>query len=422
MRHARAFFALTVVGVLLTFAAAWGAESRAAFQAKWDALVAAAKKEGKLVAIIGGGGESLAPIYDHFSKKFGIRVVLGRGSGREHAERILAEQSARKYTVDIIHTGANSGNLRFIANKIVQEVRPFLFHPEVINESLWFGNKLWWTDATERFQLVFNVSVSGPSGATSVWWNTNLVSLKEAASWKDQFDLLKEIYKGKKIVSLSKTTGGATGGDLKDYIDPNRGPKWLERFYVDMGNFFTADFDTLIDGLALGRFHLAIDVGRSGRILRRLRDKGAPIERYSDAFDAKKVPGLPLMKSLEPNSTSGMLMIGKKAPHPNAAKLWVNWLLSREGQTFIQKTPEPGDAPGELHDNISLRRDVTDVGLTDPAERWKPGVQYAIIEMNPKLRPLAAKVYTWLRKMEVEKRRVPWPFDPADARKDAFVK
>ena len=100
----------------------------------------------------------------------------------------------------------------------------------------------------------------------------------------------------------------------------------------------------------------------------------------------------------------------------------MNWLLSKEGQTLIQKTPEPGDAPGELHDNITLRRDVTDVGLTDPAERWKPGVKYAIIEMNPKLWPLAVKVYKWLRQMEVEKRRLPLPFDPADARKDAFAK
>lgn len=126
------------------------------------------------------------------------------------------------------------------------------------------------------------------------------------------------------------------------------------------------------------------------------------------------------MRSLDPESTSGMLMIAKNVPNPNATKLWANWLLSKEGQTVMHETEEPGDPPGTLHDQVSLRRDVPP-GLTDPQARWEPGVEYAIIEMNPKLRPLASQVYEWLRQMEVEGQRVPQPFAPADYRKDAFI-
>ena len=45
------------------------------------------------------------------------------------------------------------------------------------------------------------------------------------------------------------------------------------------------------------------------------------------------------------SSAFGSLALINRAPHPNAAKVFINWLLSREGQTLFQKVISvPGDA------------------------------------------------------------------------------
>ena len=72
---------------------------------------------------------------------------------------------------------------------------------------------------------------------------------------------------------------------------------------------------------------------------------------------------------------------------------------------------EPGDQPGQLHDRVSLRRDL-DPGLTRPERRWVDGKSYANVDMQPDLRPLADDVHAWLQAMETQKRKVDWPFDP----------
>ena len=64
-----------------------------------------------------------------------------------------------------------------------------------------------------------------------------------------------------------------------------------------------------------------------------------------------------------------MISLVNRAPHPNAAKVLINWFLSREGQMTIQKT-EPGDAGQN-----SLREDIPKEHLPVWAKRQK-GVKY----------------------------------------------
>jgi ABC-type Fe3+ transport system substrate-binding protein len=69
-------------------------------------------------------------------------------------------------------------------------------------------------------------------------------------------------------------------------------------------------------------------------------------------------------------ATAQAVHVYDRAPHPNAAKLFVNWLLSREGQTFIhdnlKKRPDPRN---------SLRKDVPRTNV-NPATLSKKGVKY----------------------------------------------
>ena len=389
------------------------------FEAEWQRLIEAAGEEGKLFVAGGGRGIiELEPVYEIFGQKFGINVTLGRGSGTEQAARILAEQSAGRFTVDLAQTGANSGTVRFIPNGIVQELEPFLFHPEVVNKSNWFGDQLWWTDAEEKYQLVHAVRVSSGSGAAH-WWNTNNISLEEVQSWDDHFDVLADKNVGR-IIGTSRLVGGATGGDFADYLDPNIGPEWFERFVVDMDVFFTPTFDVIVDNLSFGGYDFGIGVGAAGGDLEEIRDKGGPVQNYSDLYEQGIVAGLPSVSTLNPISGFGMLMVPRNIPHPNATKLWLNWLLSAEGAAIMHEhARDPIDPYGTIHDNISLRRNVPN-GFSDPEFRWVEGETYGVVEMSPTLRPLSTDVFFWLQNMEKAGERIERPFEPEEYRDEMF--
>jgi ABC-type Fe3+ transport system substrate-binding protein len=61
----------------------------------------------------------------------------------------------------------------------------------------------------------------------------------------------------------------------------------------------------------------------------------------------------------------------QNAPHPNAAKIFVNWLLSREGQTEVQKGRKGRPRTG----SNSLRTDILKNSLPEEIQR-KDGVDY----------------------------------------------
>ena len=390
------------------------------FQAEWDALILAAQEEGKLVVAGGGGVAPMEPIYKIFTDKFGVKVILGRGSSTEHAQRILAEQANGRFTVDVAHSGANSANTRYIANGMAQTIEPYLFHPEVIDKSNWFGGRFWWTDEAGEYHFVMTSNITSAAGI-SAWWNTNRVSLEEAQAWDSTFSILDPKYRGN-IIILSHLVGGATGSDLKEFLDPLVGPEWFETLYVDMDVVFTPDFNVLIDGLSFGTYAIADELGSANTELQEIRDAGGPVMGYPDAFENGIMPGVPITRTLNATGgAGGMLLLMRNLPHPNATKLYVNWILSREGQQAIHDNIAPGDPPGELHNRVSLRRDVTP-GLTRASRRWEDGVTYANVDMQQNLRPLADDVYDWLVAMEKARARVPWPFDPETYRDDVLLK
>jgi ABC-type Fe3+ transport system substrate-binding protein len=49
----------------------------------------------------------------------------------------------------------------------------------------------------------------------------------------------------------------------------------------------------------------------------------------------------------------GTLTLVNRAPHPNAAKVFINWLLSQRGQIALQKSQTNAETPAD-----SLRADI----------------------------------------------------------------
>ena len=65
-----------------------------------------------------------------------------------------------------------------------------------------------------------------------------------------------------------------------------------------------------------------------------------------------------------------------RAPHPNAAKVFINWLLSREGQAAVQQHLA---AEGNIRE--SLREDISK-DVIPSSQRRDPKVKYVMISRS----------------------------------------
>ena len=135
--------------------------AEAQFQAEWEALIAAAQEEGEISMTFGGSaGRNFRPIAAVFEERFGVKTIVATGSGGEHVNRILAEQTAGQFLVDV-HFGGNTATItRLAPTGALNPVADLLFHPEVIDQSLWVGGKHSYSDPPQQFVFAFAANAS----------------------------------------------------------------------------------------------------------------------------------------------------------------------------------------------------------------------------------------------------------------------
>lgn len=361
---------LVVLGYLAGGLALVGGTSSAS-AASWDETLKAAREEGRLVAVLGGAASrNYRPIFRLFEDKFGVRTVVSSGGGDNQADRILAERGAGKYEVDIIMTGGTTANTRLLPNGVVDPIAPLLFHPEVVDKSLWLKGKHLYSDPQEKY--VFSFSGGADLTPVAMRFNTNKLPIGEAKKIDSVWTFLDKRFAGQ-IVALPPTAGGAGGSYFTVQVHPDLGEKYLRRFFdPELKVAFTLDYRQVADGVARGKYTMAIFVGSGGRDIDRLGERGLPVANFAEIIK-KPVKERP---TLQGTGASNNIMVVDRRPHPNATKLFVNWFLSKEGQTVMHTTSE------RIPDQ-TFRVDVTEMGKVSEAETRKPGVEYLTIAHDP---------------------------------------
>src|SRR5581483_5718978 len=89
----------------------------------WDALVAAAKAEGRLVISGSPSAETRRAVPQAFRDRFGIEVEYLAGASSDLAARLQSERAAGQYTIDGCIAGANTTYGTFVANDWLQPIR-----------------------------------------------------------------------------------------------------------------------------------------------------------------------------------------------------------------------------------------------------------------------------------------------------------
>jgi len=344
MKPRRGRLLLAVIALLAGAGSACAAEPP-----EWNSVVAAAKKEGRLNLYVGRYGTE--PLLNEFRREYSdIAIFSVNGQGSQLGTRIMTESRAGKVIADIFSGGATTNYNILYKGKALDSIKAALILPEVLDVSKWYGGAHFYTDpeATSVFVYVANPSSSG------LYYNTTLVNPKE---FKSYWDLLNPKWKGK-IVSQDPAGNGIGPPLVFYYKNPEIGPEFIKRFFGAMEITFGRDRRQITDWLASGKF--AICLGCREAI--KAKEQGLPVDEFGTE-DWKE--------GIYITSGGGSLSLIKGAPHPNAARVFINWFLSRKGQTALQKYP---DLYGEAAPN-SRRVDIPKDGLP-PESRIVKGRKY----------------------------------------------
>ncbi|MGH7887500.1 MAG: ABC transporter substrate-binding protein [Candidatus Binatia bacterium] len=326
-------------------------EASNSWQDDWNRTVKAAEQEGQVVLYsLSEIGEAIANA--GFQKKFAkIKLSVINARGGEHVARVMAERRAGKFLADVGNLG-NTSPYTLYQGKALDPIASAFILPEVKDESKWWQGKQHFIDPEGKYILVY---VGAP--LFLVGYNTKLVN---PGAFKSYWDLLDPKWKGKVVVFDPKAGGFAATRDRFFYHNPELGPPFLRRLFSEMAPTLYARYPQGEDWLAAGKYSLCLCRHQS---ISEAKSQGLPVDLMEPAQFKEGV-------GVETRAKTMVLM--NQPPHPNAAKVCLNWFLSREGQSDFQKiSAKYIDAGAEG----SLRIDVPKDDI--PARnRLNPGTKY----------------------------------------------
>jgi iron(III) transport system substrate-binding protein len=325
-----------------------GAETKTSWQQEWEKTVQAARSEGRVTVYV---HSTYGPVLTSgaFEKAFpGIKLTAVSGIENDLERRFSAERRAEKYLADVFMVGVLR-SYDFMQAKYLEAIKPVLMLPEVVDESKWWQGKHHYSDPEKRF--LFRYVASAQYGQIS--YNTQLIQPKDFNSF---WDFLNPKWKGK-ILSRDIRLPGTGGSAIRlFYYHPDMGPEFVRKLFADTDITLYRDRRQGLDWLATGKF---------------------PICFWCEGVDRANVQGLPvdtfgrMKEGAGLSAGQAILTLVNQAPHPNAAKVFVNWFLSRDGQLNFQKALGKADEGSP----DSLRIDIPKDDV-DPKSRRIDGVKY----------------------------------------------
>ncbi len=309
----------------------------------WQATLAAAKREGVVKCACPPRREFAAAFKKGFENAYpGITVELTAAALPAFPLRVAKEQSANMFLWDVYTFGPGAEIFDLKRKGGLESLWDYMSLPEVLNDSAWIGGvKDRFLDVEQKY--IFGMFYTISTGSIN---RDALPDLKI----KSFEDLLSPALKGK-LVSVDPRVGGS-GESLAAAVFQRFGREGLKKLFVDQ--------DVL---LVKGNVEVAEQVIRKARPISLTSVSPDSQLRFKKAGVTLNIGDLFVPELARAGTNGSCPAVFRNPPHPNATKVFINWLLSADGQKFISR------ARGEP----SAR---TDVPVVNPEDAPKPGVQY----------------------------------------------
>lgn len=288
----------------------------------WNATVEAAKKEGKVTlytfSFTGDIGKAIA---EAFEAKYGIKLEFVTGVGATLVERVKSEQAGKVFLADTVDTSVVQVAI-LKREGMTQSAGPL---PALKEKDAWVADPS--ADAEGHV-------VSMRSTVLTPFINTKVIEPKDAP--KSLRDMLSPKWK-KQIAMGNPLTVPVT---VWAYLVYKKNSVLDDNYWRQLGLQEPRYGNSVRDvATFVSRAETAITFYLSDTAIAPLVKEGAPIQAIEVQEGVILVP-----------QSSGIAMV-KGAPHPNAARVFINWILAQEGQTSF------ANAMGGM---LSLRKDVVD--------------------------------------------------------------
>lgn len=264
-------------------------------------LEAGARREGRVTFYSGMiENQALRPIADAFRKKYPyITVDYWRGDSRALVQKALTERRAGRVNGDVLEsTGGAEALIR--AGAVV----PFRSPAMADYPAKYLDPKLFWAASRlDYFGLAYN---------------TRQVRAAEAPRTYD--DLLNPKWRGAIAWRADSEVGAPLfiAGILR-FMGKERGTVYLKKLVAQQIVNYAGSARALVDRVGAGEYKLAVEIYAHHPLISKA--KGAPLDT--------------VMFNPAPSAVS-TIQLATDAPHPNAAMLLIDFVLSREGQEVLR--------------------------------------------------------------------------------------
>jgi iron(III) transport system substrate-binding protein len=294
-------------------------------------LLERAKKEGTVTLYTSLAPTESKPLAESFEKKYGVKVELWRALSDKVVQRVVTEAQAKRYTVDVVET--NGPEMEMLAReKLLAEFHsPYI--ADLPQEAI-PAHRLWMPDRMNFFVVGFNTQKVQRSEIPSTYEGFT------DPKWKGRIGL--EATDAEWMATLIKKWGDARGMDYFRRLSAMKPD-------VRKGHILLAEL------VAAGEVPVGLTMYNSN--IESLKRKGAPIDF---------VPVQPV--AARPQGIG----VSRHAPHPHAALLFADFVLSPEGQRLFEsmgRVPASTKVKSALNDfPFTLIEPAT---VLEEAPRWE---------------------------------------------------
>ncbi len=295
-----------------------GSTAAAAWEQKWNKTLADARSEGAVNVYVSAvwGSELRSSLTTAFKQKYDLNLEFTPLSGSEFAAKVKAEQRAGLNIADVYGAGTPSISSTLKPDGLLGSFEPVIILPEVLDTKAWRGGQLYQENADPTMVPMLIVA------ARTILYNTERVKPEEIDSFKD---MLKPKFK-EQITLLDPADGGAGSGLINHLVSVfgwDEAMKFTRDLLVQQKAIVFRDARLQTETVARGKYSIVL--GGSGQYKADFIKLGAPV--------AVKIP----KEGDYATASFGALAVPLKSPHPNASAIFVNWLLTREGQTIFAR-------------------------------------------------------------------------------------
>ena len=294
-------------------------------------LLERAKQEGTVVLYTSLAPSESKPLAEAFEKKYGIKVELWRAISEKVVQRVVSEAQAKRHTVDVVET--NGPEMEMLAREKVLAEFHSPYQADLPAEAI-PAHRLWFPDRMNFFVVGYNTQKVQRSEIPDTYEGF------ADPKWRGRIGI--EATDAEWMATLIKTWGEAKGMDYFRRLSAMKPD-------VRKGHVLLAEL------VAAGEVPVGLTMYNSNIVS--LKRKGAPIDF---------VPVQPV--AARPQGIG----VARNAPHPHAALLFADFVLSPEGQRLFEsmgRVPASTQVKSELN-NFPFRM-IDPSTVLEEADKWE---------------------------------------------------